>query len=206
MDSIFCERLKQERIQNGLTQQQLADSANSILEYEFNNNSLINKKNKNLSSLKISRVSINRYENGKREPEMYVLYAIAEALDVQIDYLLGKSNFKKFDSDLMKNDIFNLIEKTDTTDKYFSKLIRNIVDTCYLTVNSLIDDNKIDELQIIHDLYKNIFDIKIKCKNEFFLNELSASELNPDKTTFEQLKIKNNELLDKLYNLFLHKN
>ena len=43
--------------------------------------------------LKISKSSINMYERGEREPGIETLEAIADFFNVDLDYLLGKSDF-----------------------------------------------------------------------------------------------------------------
>ncbi|WP_053070041.1 MULTISPECIES: helix-turn-helix domain-containing protein [Clostridium] len=203
MKSIFSERLKKERIKKGLTQQQLADLVNSQLSDCLENTKLVNEKIKSVSEFKVSRVSISRYETGSREPEIDILYALADALEVQIDYLLGRSEHKRFDSQIMQDDISWLIEKTDNTNNNSSKLIRNIIDTTFLTIHSYVDDKNIEALQIIHDLYKNIWDIKITSKNNRMYNILLEENFHEDTSYFEELKEKNNILLNKLYESIL---
>lgn len=66
----FSNRLKQLRIERGLTQQQLADILN------------------------ISKSSINMYERGEREPGFETLEAIADVFNVDMNFLLGKSHVK----------------------------------------------------------------------------------------------------------------
>ena len=67
----FANVFKNLRIQAGLTQQEMADR------------------------LKISRSSIGMYENGEREPSFELLEAIADFFNVDMNYLLGKSEFSK---------------------------------------------------------------------------------------------------------------
>lgn len=43
--------------------------------------------------LKISKSSINMYERGEREPGIETLEAIADYFNVDLDYLLGKSDY-----------------------------------------------------------------------------------------------------------------
>ena len=66
--SRFSERLKALRRDRDLTQQSLADR------------------------LGISKSSINMYERGEREPNFSTLEAIADLFNVDMDYLLGKSD------------------------------------------------------------------------------------------------------------------
>ncbi len=44
--------------------------------------------------IKISKSSVNMYERGEREPGLETLEAIADFFNVDLDYLLGKSDFK----------------------------------------------------------------------------------------------------------------
>ena len=64
----FSERFKSLRREHDLTQQALADR------------------------LKTSKSSVNMYERGEREPGIQTLEAIADLFNVDMDYLLGKSD------------------------------------------------------------------------------------------------------------------
>ncbi len=66
---IFKQKLKEERINNGYTQAQLAEL------------------------LGIKQPSYIRYEKGTSEPSLETLAAIADILDVSVDYLLGRKDF-----------------------------------------------------------------------------------------------------------------
>ncbi len=66
--SKFSLRLKELRASRGMSQQDLAD----IIE--------------------MSKSSVNMYERGEREPGIETLEALADFFDVDIDYLLGKTN------------------------------------------------------------------------------------------------------------------
>ena len=65
----FSERLRQLRTECGISQQTLANSLGDI-----------------------SKSSINMYERGEREPGLETLEAIADFFNVDMDFLLGKSN------------------------------------------------------------------------------------------------------------------
>ena len=67
----FSERLRELRIGKGYSLRDLADMCNT------------------------SKSAINMYERGERKPKHEVLEAIAEAFDVDMDYLLGKTNIPK---------------------------------------------------------------------------------------------------------------
>lgn len=63
----FCDRLRFLRKEKGLSQMELS------------------------KLLKISKSSINMYERGEREPGLEMLECIADTFNVDMDYLLGKS-------------------------------------------------------------------------------------------------------------------
>lgn len=64
----FKTRLKQLRNERGISQRQLA---------EF---------------LKVAPSTISMYENGQREPNFEVLESLADFFNVDLNYLLGKTN------------------------------------------------------------------------------------------------------------------
>ena len=68
--SMFSDRFKLLRKEHQLTQQALADR------------------------LEISKSSVNMYERGEREPNFQTLEAIADLYNVDMDYLLGKSDLR----------------------------------------------------------------------------------------------------------------
>jgi transcriptional regulator with XRE-family HTH domain len=76
----FGQRMKKAREDKGLTQKDLADI------------------------LYLGESTISFYESDKREPKFDVLCKLSEALEVSIDYLLGRSN-KKGSSINTDNDI-----------------------------------------------------------------------------------------------------
>ncbi len=69
----FSGRFKNLRLEQGLSQKQLADALN------------------------ISKSSINMYERGEREPSFETVAAISEFFQADTDYLLGKSPYKNKD-------------------------------------------------------------------------------------------------------------
>ena len=74
----FKNVFKNLRLQNGYTQDTLA------------------------KALKISRTAISMYERGNREPDFETLEIIADFFNVDMDYLLGRSDIRKkvhFDED-----------------------------------------------------------------------------------------------------------
>ena len=86
--SKFSERLKLLRSERGLSQQALADKLGNI-----------------------SKSSVNMYERGEREPGFELLETIADFFNVDMDYLLGKSNIpNRYQNALQPNNIIPMPE------------------------------------------------------------------------------------------------
>lgn len=68
MENIFCERLKELRIEKGVGQIELAKAIN------------------------VSKGIISLWENGLREPKLSNLIILAKYFEVSIDYLAGLEN------------------------------------------------------------------------------------------------------------------
>lgn len=62
---VLPSRLKEARIKNGLTQEEVA------------------------KELKVTHATIGNYENGKREPDIEMLGKLAVFYEISVDYLLG---------------------------------------------------------------------------------------------------------------------
>lgn len=84
----FSERLKQLRNEHKISQQDLADR------------------------IGMSKSSINMYERGEREPGLETLEALADYFNVDLDYLLGKSQNQKRD---LFFDIFKSLNKQSSS-------------------------------------------------------------------------------------------
>ena len=66
--NIFKERLKELRIEQGLSQQELGKMIN------------------------MSKMAISQWESGHSEPSISQLIFLSELFEVSVDYLIGKSN------------------------------------------------------------------------------------------------------------------
>lgn len=86
----FNERLKSLRAASGLSQKAFADE------------------------LEISKSSVNMYERGEREPGLETLEAIADFFNVDMDYLLGKSDIKNRFMYSLQNNTPKLAQETVT--------------------------------------------------------------------------------------------
>lgn len=81
----FNERLRQLRKDRGMSQQELADQLRLLT----------------ADSKGLSKSSINMYERGEREPGFETLETIADYFNVDMDYLLGRSDSKDTLSNLI---------------------------------------------------------------------------------------------------------
>ncbi len=68
MENMFCERLKELRIEKGVGQIELSKAIN------------------------VSKGIISLWENGLREPKLSNLIALAQFFEVSMDYLVGLEN------------------------------------------------------------------------------------------------------------------
>ncbi|MBR5145215.1 MAG: helix-turn-helix transcriptional regulator [Clostridia bacterium] len=69
MDFVLYERIKKVRLENGLTQQQVAQA------------------------LGLNSVTYLRYEKGQRQMPLELLPKLADLFDVTLDYLFGRTSF-----------------------------------------------------------------------------------------------------------------
>lgn len=89
----FASVIKQLRLERGITQEQLA------------------------ALLKVSRSTVGMYETGSREPDFETCEAIADIFNVDMDYLLGRSEVERKDPILPSEKIpagFEPLPATDT--------------------------------------------------------------------------------------------
>lgn len=66
-------------------------------------------------TLKISRVSYNRYEKGEREPDYETLYKIANFFNVSVDFLIGGNNPKIIENKKIPKDLKRILEEEEIT-------------------------------------------------------------------------------------------
>ena len=89
----FKDRLKELRIENNCTAAKLA------------------------SYLNYGGTAISNYESGRNEPSIDILIKIAEYFDVSVDYLVGKTNNKKYELNI-DNEFNKIFSELNTKDKY----------------------------------------------------------------------------------------
>jgi len=92
MNNLFGKRLKELRLEKGLTQEELSKLSG------------------------VSFPTISRYENGKRtEPKRSILQTFANFFDVTMDYLAGDSNSRN--EILPESEISKICEQLNDQDK-----------------------------------------------------------------------------------------
>ena len=100
---LFNERLKDLRRKAGLSQSELA------------------------KSIGVSKSSINMYERGEREPGLELLEAIADFFNVDMNYLLGKSDVISESSNIDIQFLTLLSSMTEEDKKWLLDLIQSIL-------------------------------------------------------------------------------
>ncbi|ADI25302.1 XRE family transcriptional regulator [Geobacillus subterraneus] len=113
----FPQRLRMLRKAKGLTQEELGRKVN------------------------VTKVSISGYESGNRTPDMDTLKALADALDVSIDYLLGRDNTQPTDTKLPA-----LTEKDERDiQKELEKIIKGLKTGSGFAAFGGVDIDELDE-------------------------------------------------------------
>lgn len=138
----FAERLKLERLNLNLKQNELAEK------------------------LFLDRTSISKYETGKQIPETPTLEKLANFFDVSVDYLLGKSEYRKFHPEKLTNR-----DKKDI-DKDLKKIMddfRNKKDDAKYYNGVELDDDGLDLMEAAMNIA--LEQIKIKNKKKYTPNK-----------------------------------
>ena len=126
----FADRLRSLRKENNITQQELANK------------------------FFITKSAVSKYENGVNTPENKLLQELAGFFDVSVDYLLGRTDNRKFSELFSKSDEQMQIRKS--------------------LVNTLIESKNFNEKSLI-----KAFDIlEAFSKKGFDINNISTSEIN----------------------------
>lgn len=124
--SRFSERFRELRVSHNLSQQELANQLGCV-----------------------SKSSVNMYERGEREPSFETLEAIADYFNVDMDYLLGKSDNPNRYSDLMAY----LIEESESGRTAAAADMRRTFGTEHSTLSTYLSEDK-SKLSIL--LYKTM--------------------------------------------------
>lgn len=179
-------------------------------------------------AIKVSRMTIQNYEQGKRIPDINFAIKTSEYFDVTLDYLVGKSNLRSFlkseDYDLtiknldplLKNLEFMPQPETYRLFKYLLELMNksadvniseDIIRILYIIVDKLngITNDYIEKEDVIKHKVSYLDDKKISKTDILYLlkNEesLDNSFLRAYSDIQYQLKMCSNSLTEKLANL-----
>lgn len=112
---LFNERLKEARLNKGLTQNEVAEALN------------------------VTNAAVSNYEKGYREPTMLYISKIMELLDVDANYLFQDGiDLKESESYSFKEQ--DIIKKYRAIDTHGKKNVNNILDNEYDRCNSVEDE------------------------------------------------------------------
>lgn len=100
----FGDRLREARLQKGLTQEQLA------------------------RQIGVAKSTLTGYEKGNREPDVFKIKRILEILDIDSDYLLGVSRKSSIDSTIPTDEQIDLLNKISNIDEADKDLLERIID------------------------------------------------------------------------------
>lgn len=128
--------------------------------------------------LGLSRPAITKYERGERIPDFYTILSLSDIFCVDVDYLVGKTNFKMFEER-------ELSELKDLLyDSYKTKIISQtgimsyLSETIHMTLNdSIANDNyeMLKSIYIFYDLIESLF-YTLKRNLRFKENNTSTNE------------------------------
>ncbi len=167
------ERIKRARIKSGLSLDALALKANSI----------------------VTKQAISQYEKGQKNPSSSVIIALANALDVSVEYFFRTVNVEIGEVDFRKHSAFGKRKQEVIKEKVREYLERYIQVEDILEIKepfvNLIEDEKLES-------YDDIEDIVSKLRSEWKLG------IDPILNVVEMLELKNIKVLlledDKKFN------
>ncbi|OQB13231.1 MAG: HTH-type transcriptional regulator ImmR [Firmicutes bacterium ADurb.Bin193] len=177
---MLAKRIKELRVQKGLTQQKFAE----------------------MMSLGIT--AVNNYENGNRTPSADTVIKMAKFFGVPSDYLLGLSDIKSFDIENMSinkklgltQSAINKLKKINAEGLDFEKKSLN-------TLNLIIDNMRFEEFLYYATAYAfPKSDVSINCKKSIDLTK--AKLLNMQEDDFKEyflLQLTQNLLHDILFDI-----
>lgn len=151
---IIGKRIKELREFNKLTQAELAEK------------------------LGLSRPAITKYERGERIPDFYTILSLSDIFCVDVDYLVGKTNFRNFEEREL-SELKDLLYNSYKT-KIISQtgIMSYLSETIHMTLNdSIANDNyeMLKSIYIFYDLIESLF-YTLKRNLRFKENNTSTNE------------------------------
>lgn len=162
--TIMDNKLKQLRLEHGYTIRSLAEALNK-------------------NGLKITPMTISRYERGEREPKLATWQKLADFFNVDVPYLQGIQKFKNssdrkeiFQSLTSKIETFESQEEYDDINK---TLIDSRIDDDYDYLEKIYQ--QIPELFGLSDNWFDFLDVRLKLKIVLSMQELLTGILHSRK-------------------------
>lgn len=158
------ERLKRARVKAGLSLDALAQKANNV----------------------VSKQAISQYEKSQKNPSSTVLIALANALDVKMDYFFRTMSVEIGEVDFRKHSNFGKKQQDIIKEKVKEYLER------YIELEDILDIegkfiNPIENEKLVH--YDDIENIVVKLRNEWGLG------IDPIHNVVEMLEVRNIKVL-----------
>lgn len=140
---------------------------------------------KNISRKELSKKAnitpsaLANYENGYRTPSDDILKNISFALDVDINYLLGKTTFKDFEGEQLREFEHIIDSIINCSDSNVVKASANIIESLSLLLNSPINMKRLGELKILNEYINLIKDISVTLEsNNAFYRHINKNTLS----------------------------
>lgn len=141
-------------------------------------------RNELAKKINISSSALANYENGYRNPSIKILESISRELDIDINYLIGKTSFKEFEIEQLQT-FETIIEYIlNCSDEETVKASVNIIENLSLLLNSPIVGKRVTELNILNEYIELLKDVSttleannILCRNIKGNDTLSISDI-----------------------------
>lgn len=129
-------------------------------------------RNELAKKINISPSALANYENGYRNPNIKILESISRELDIDINYLIGKTNFKEFEIEQLQT-FETIIEYIiNCSDDDTVKASVNIIENLALLLNGPIVGKRVTELNILNEYIELLNDLSstLEANNAFYRN------------------------------------
>ena len=145
----------------------------------------------------ITTSALANYENGYRTPNPEILERISIALDIDINYLLGKTKFKDFESEQLRT-FETIIEYIiNCSDSETVKESVNIIENLSLLLNGPIISKRIGELKILNKYIELLNDISSILEfNNAFYRHIKAKDTLSTEAIENKLADANNTFME----------
>lgn len=145
----------------------------------------------------ITASALANYENGYRTPSSDILERISIALNIDINYLLGKTKFKDFESEQLRT-FETIIEYIiNCSDSEVVKESVNIIENLSLLLNGPIVSKRTEELKILNKYIELLNDISSTLEfNNAFYRHIKAEDTLSIEAIENKLANANNKFIE----------